>query len=105
MLTQPIILPSWQLPSANGYSKELHLVREVLRIRGHIDHAHHIQLASQEILVTNGLPQAILHQNIRKITSQIRETISSGKNLWKMMSEVFGEWGSGFKVNPQTWML
>jgi hypothetical protein len=21
------------------------------------------------------------------------------------MSEVFGEWGNGFKVNPQTWML
>ena len=94
-------------PSANGYSKELHLVREVLRIRGHIDHAHHIQLASQEILVTDGLPQAILHQNIRNFShlKYGRRSISSGKNLWKMMSEVFGEWGNGFKVNPQTWML
>ena len=34
-----------------------------------------------------------------------RRSISSGKNRWKMMSEVFGEWGNGFKVNPQTWML
>ena len=97
MLTQPTVLPSWQLPSANGYFKELHLVCEVLRIRGHIDHAHHIQLASQEILVTNGLPQAILHQNIRKITSQIRETVHQQQEK-SMENDVRSLWGMGERI-------
>mmetsp|Transcript_3216 Transcript_3216/g.3941 ORF Transcript_3216/g.3941 Transcript_3216/m.3941 type:complete len:203 (-) Transcript_3216:18-626(-) len=33
----------------------LHLIRKVLRIRGHIHHAHHVQLAAQEVLIANGL--------------------------------------------------
>ena len=99
MLTQPTVLPSWQLPSANGYSKELHLVREVLRIRGHIDHAHHIQLASQEILVTNGLPQAILHQNIRNF-SHLKYGRRSVHQQWEKSMEnyVRGLWGMGERI-------
>ena len=37
-------------------NKQLHLIRKILRISGHINHTHHVQLGSQEVLVANGLP-------------------------------------------------
>ena len=36
-------------------NKQLHLIRKILRISGHINHTHHVQLGSQEVLVANGL--------------------------------------------------
>ena len=70
-------------------NKLLHLIRKILGISGHINHAHHVQLGSQEVLVANGLTRKT-HPGVLS-----NKSVNHGKFIkMRVHLFLFWTWGS-----------